>query len=73
VVETIALMQAVSLMFPDPLARTSPQTYMYSMLEPGAMPMNWVMSSVCSVSSQALPPLSTQLVPYPPVEMRVGV
>jgi hypothetical protein len=27
-VETIALMQAVSLMFPDPLARTSPQTYM---------------------------------------------
>jgi hypothetical protein len=28
VVETIALMQAVSLMFPDPLARTSPQTYM---------------------------------------------
>lgn len=28
VVVTIALMQAVSLMFPDPLARTSPHTYM---------------------------------------------
>jgi len=28
VVETIALMQAVSLIFPDPLARTSPHTYM---------------------------------------------
>src|SRR5208282_5669329 len=27
-VETIALMQAVSLILPDPLARTSPQTYM---------------------------------------------
>ena len=28
VVVTIALMQAVSLIFPDPLAKTSPQTYM---------------------------------------------
>ena len=28
VVETIALIQEVSLIFPDPLARTSPQTYM---------------------------------------------
>jgi hypothetical protein len=42
-------------------------------VEPGAMPMAWVMSRVCSVSSQALLPLSTQLVPYPPVETRVGV
>ena len=58
----MALMMAVSV---DP-------TYITRLARPGAMPMAWVMSSVCSVSSQLPPALvSTQEVLVPSVERRV--
>ena len=58
----MALMMAVSI---EP-------TYMTRLERPGAMPIAWVMSRFCSVSSQ-LPPaaLSTQAVLVPSVESRV--
>ena len=55
----MALMMAVSV---DP-------TYITRLARPGAMPMAWVMSRVCSVSSQRL--LAVQLVLVPSVESRV--
>ncbi len=59
----MALMIAVSV---DP-------TYITRLASPGAMPRAWVMSSVCSVSSQSPRPLAeyTQLVLVPSVESRV--
>ena len=58
----MALMMAVSV---DPM-------YITRLASPGAMPSAWVMSSVCSVSSQS-PPLCvyTQLVLVPSVESSV--
>src|SRR5271168_3911594 len=58
----MALMIAVST---DPM-------YITRLDSPGAMPIAWVMSSVCSVSSQSPPALeSTQDVLVPSVESRV--
>jgi hypothetical protein len=58
----MALMMAVSV---EP-------TYMTRLASPGAMPIAWVMSSVCSVSSQRPPALvSTQDVLVPSVESTV--
>src|SRR6202167_1994473 len=58
----MALMMAVSV---EPM-------YITRLERPGAMPMAWVMSRVCSVSSQSPPALeSTQEVLVPSVESRV--
>jgi hypothetical protein len=58
----MALMMAVSV---EPM-------YITRLESPGAMPMAWVMSSVCSVSSQSPPAReSTQDVLVPSVESRV--
>ena len=47
-------------------------TYMVKLARSGAMPSDWVMSRVCSVSSQRPPALlSTQEVLVPSVESRV--
>ena len=58
----MALMMAVSV---EPM-------YTMRLARPGAMPMAWVMSRVCSVSSQLPPALvSRQEVLVPSVESRV--
>jgi hypothetical protein len=51
------------------MAESVEPTYMISPESPGAMPMAWVMSRVCSVSSQPLD--SVQLVLVPSVESSV--
>jgi hypothetical protein len=51
------------------MAESVDPTYITSLDSPGAMPIAWVMSSVCSVSSQ--PADSRQLVLVPSVESRV--
>ena len=64
VVTVMALMMALSVL----------PTYTYKPVMPGAMPSAWVMSRICSVSSQSPPALlSMQLRLVPSVEMPVTV